>query len=60
MTDLYSLIIAEFPELKITDEKDVFKNGVIELKDDGDGVQYISAWNYSKPLPKELAKLVRE
>lgn len=56
MTDLYSLIIAEFPELTITAENDVFKNGTVNLQDDGDGVQYISAWNHIKPLSKSLEK----
>lgn len=57
--DLYSLIIAEFPELEITTETDPFRNGTVQLKDDGDGVQYIAAWNHSIDLPKSLAKFLR-
>jgi hypothetical protein len=57
--DLYSLIIAALPELAITLEKDLFKDGTIKLNDDGDGVQYISEWNYSKPLPESLTSYLR-
>ncbi len=57
--DLYSQIIAEFPELTITDELDPFRNGTVQLKDDGDGVQYIAIWNHTQSLPKSLAKFVR-
>lgn len=28
--------------------------GAILLKDDGDGVQYIAKWDYSKPIPEGL------
>ena len=50
--DLYSEIIAVYPELTITTESNEFFVGKsIELKDDGDGIQYISKWEYSKPLP---------
>lgn len=50
--DLYSQIIAVYPELTITTESNEFFVGKsIELKDDGDGVQYIAKWDYSKPLP---------
>ena len=48
---LYSEIVAVYPELTITAEKDEFFNGTIVLADDGDGINYIQAWNYSKPLP---------
>ncbi len=57
--DLYSLIISEYPQLEITNELDPFRNGTVQLKDDGDGIQYISTWNYSEPLPKSLSKYVR-
>ena len=57
--DLYTQIIAVYPELTITDELDQFRNGIVELKDDGDGVQYIAKWGYSKPLPKTLAEFLR-
>jgi hypothetical protein len=52
--DLYSQIIAVYPELKITAENDEFRNGSIRLQDDGDGIQYIAKWEYSKPLPAGL------
>ena len=32
-----------------------FEKGVILLQDDGDGIQYIAEWNYSKPLPEGLS-----
>jgi hypothetical protein len=57
--DLYSEIIAVYPELTITGELDQFKNGIIQLKDDGDGIQYIAKWAYSKPLPKSLVAFLR-
>jgi hypothetical protein len=56
---LYSEIIELFPELTITPEKDNFFDGTIVLGDDGDGVNYIKEWNYSKPLPKSLEKYLR-
>jgi len=52
--DLYSQIIAVYPELTITPTFDPFFNGTVQLRDDGDGIQYIYAWNYSKPIPKGL------
>jgi hypothetical protein len=48
---LYSQIIAVYPELTITTNKDNFFDGTIVLGDDGDGINYIKAWNYSKPIP---------
>jgi hypothetical protein len=57
--DLYTQIIAVYPELTITDERDQFRNGIVQLKDDGDGVQYIAKWAYSKPLPTTLAEFLR-
>jgi hypothetical protein len=51
---LYSEIVAVYPELTITPEKDEFYNGTILLADDGDGINYIQAWNYSKPLPEGM------
>ena len=47
--DLFTQIIAIYPELQ--DNQILFATGTIELRDDGDGVQYIGKWNYSKPLP---------
>jgi hypothetical protein len=51
---LYEEIIAVYPELTITPEKDEFFNGVIILGDDGDGINYVKEWNYSKPLPEGM------
>lgn len=30
---------------------DFLPNGSIQLSDDGDGIQYISKWNHTEPLP---------
>ena len=49
--DFYSEIIAVYPEL--TDE-DFALRGCIRLQDDGDGIQYIAKWEYSKPIPTGL------
>ena len=49
--DFYSQIIAAYPELAVNLPFDPFSDGTIELRDDGDGIQYIYSWNYSKPLP---------
>ncbi len=51
---LYNEIIAVYPELEITPDNDEFRNGSIELRDDGDGVAYIAKWEYSKPIPAGL------
>ena len=51
---LYDEIISVYPELTVTPEKDEFAFGSIELCDDGDGVQYIGKWEYSKPIPAGL------
>ena len=52
--DLYLQIISIYPELAITEEKDEFRDGSIRLQDDGDGIQYIAKWEYSKPIPSGL------
>ena len=50
--DLFNQILETYPELTVSDfEPD---SGSILLKDDGDGVQYISKWNYSKPIPEGM------
>jgi hypothetical protein len=51
---LYDKIIAVYPELAINPDHDEFRNGSIELRDDGDGIAYINRWEYSKPIPKGL------
>ena len=50
--DFYSQIIATYPELTIDDFDP--KRGIIWLCDDGDGIQYIAKWEYSKPLPEGM------
>jgi len=50
--DLFNKIIEVYPELTVIDfQPDL---GSIALKDDGDGIQYIAKWEYSKPLPKGM------
>jgi hypothetical protein len=46
---LYEEIIAIYPELSIDNFEP--RRGQIGLSDDGDGIVYISKWEYSKPLP---------
>ncbi len=48
--DLYYRIKEIYPEIEINE----FFNGSIKLQDDGDGIQYIAKWEYSKPLPEGL------
>jgi hypothetical protein len=48
---LYHEIKEIYPEI----EDQEFMFGSIELKDDGDGIQYIGKWEYSKPLPEGLS-----
>ena len=47
---LYEIITAEYPDLTPSD----FSKGCIELRDDGDGIQYIAKWEYSEPIPNGL------
>jgi len=49
--DLFTQITNLYPELNSADFID---NGAIRLKDDGDGIQYIAKWEYSKPIPEGL------
>jgi hypothetical protein len=49
--DLFAEITKSYPELT-TDDFNV--NGSIELRDDGDGIQYIYRWDYSESIPKGL------
>lgn len=48
--DLSEIIKETYPEINDGE----FSRGRIELRDDGDGVQYISKWDYDKPIPKGL------
>jgi hypothetical protein len=49
--DLFTQITNVYSELT---DADFGRNGSIALFDDGDGVQYIKEWNYSKPIPDGL------
>ena len=50
--DLFTQITTVYPELT---QQDFWPGtGSITLSDDGDGIQYISKWNYSKPIPDGL------
>lgn len=50
--DLFNKIIETYPELN--EENFHPRTGFIGLQDDGDGVQYIAKWEYSKPLPEGM------
>ena len=49
---VYEIIKETYPEL--TDD-DFWGNGAIRLSDDGDGIVYLSKWEYSKPIPEGLS-----
>lgn len=49
--DLFTQITEVYPELT---SEDFGKHGSIRLQDDGDGIQYIAEWNYSKPIPEGM------
>ena len=49
--DLFTQITTVYPDLSIDD---FGKKHTIELRDDGDGIQYIDVWNYSQPIPDGL------
>jgi len=49
--NLYIQIKETYPDLNDAE----FINGNIELRDDGDGIQYISKWEYSQPIPEGLS-----
>ena len=50
--DLFTTIIKFYPELSDKDFRPIY--GSIQLRDDGDGIQYINKWEYSKPIPEGL------
>jgi hypothetical protein len=50
---LWHDITAVYPELN--DEDFDPTTGKINLKDDGDGIEYIKKWEYSKPIPDGLS-----
>ena len=49
---MFETILAIYPELTSQDFRPI--TGSILLADDGDGVQYISKWDYSKPIPEGM------
>ena len=49
--ELWEKIIEAYPEINATDD---FRKLGIFLTDDGDGVAYISAWEYDQPIPEGL------
>jgi hypothetical protein len=50
--DLATQITNAYPELTENDFEPI--KGSILLKDDGDGIQYLAKWNYTKPIPDGL------
>lgn len=50
--DLFTQITKVYPELTSADFNP--RSGSILLQDDGDGIQYIGKWEYSKPLPEGM------
>ena len=50
--DLFTQITDVYSELRIKDFHP--ESGKIVLQDDGDGIQYIAKWEYSKPIPDGL------
>ena len=53
MSNLFDELQSIYPELTTSDFAPT--DGTITLSDDGDGVQYISKWDYSEPIPKGFA-----
>ncbi len=49
---LFDKLVEIYPELTNADFDP--ETGSITLKDDGDQVQYIAKWAYSKPIPDGL------
>jgi len=48
---LWEKIIEAYPEISPTDD---FRKLGICLVNDGDGIDYIAKWEYSKPIPEGL------
>lgn len=46
-------ILDTYPELEEKDFQPI--TGKILLSDDGDGIQYVSRWDYEKPIPKGIS-----
>jgi hypothetical protein len=51
--DIYNELLKIYPDL--TDKDFNPLTGSIGLRDDGDGIQYIAKWDYSKPIPEGLS-----
>lgn len=53
--ELWEKVVNAYPELADDNFAAFGTEGLIELKDDSDGVgAYIAKWEYSKPIPKGL------
>ena len=50
--DLFTQITNAYSDL-IAKDFDPIKGSIV-LQDDGDGIQYIAKWEYSKPIPSGL------
>jgi hypothetical protein len=50
--DLFEKITSVYSDLTSADFQP--NSGSILLHDDGDGIQYLKSWNYSKPIPDGL------
>ena len=48
---LWEQIIEAYPEINPADD---FRKLGIYLVNDGDGIEYIGKWEYSKPIPEGL------
>jgi hypothetical protein len=51
MMKLWEKIIEAYPEISPTDD---FRKLGIYLVNDGDDIDYIGKWEYSKPIPEGL------
>jgi len=48
---LWVKVIETYPEINPSDD---WRTLGIILRDDGDGIEYIDKWEYSKPIPDGL------
>ena len=48
---LWKSIVEVYPDLT---DADFNAGGIIELRDDGDGIAYIAKWEYDQPIPDGL------
>lgn len=48
---LWEKVIEAYPEINPSDD---WRTLGIHLIDDGDGIEYIAKWEYSKPIPDGL------